>query len=333
MRKKLLFFFTLFVISNAQSQSYLDVIRSSSYYASAIVNYSNANYRNALENLSFAEHNLKGKTNRDLEFLKIMSHYNLQEYKEAYNLIKVYFKDGFSDRKKAFRNVNTYKSIHNIDYEEELTTLFVDIENKSNSKQKINKIDLIKSIVLKIESNKKSINNYLNNALLGKVTEKIDYCLRETSNGALKRIYENNYLNLIKQTSSKKQSIYYTGVISGKAIQTSNYKFEVTFSPINPSLTFDAYHYGFKQNSVKHINGNIVLNKTAYQCYSLTAPKHKDSYFSNIIKSKTKAKSFFKSGKKQNEYSVQFTSSENLFLKKDNNLNRLTIALKAKGLL
>ena len=133
------------------------------------------------------------------------------------------------------------------------------------------------------------------------------------------RHYENNYLNLIKQTSSNKQSIYYTGVISGKAIQTSNYKFEVTFLPIKPSLTFDAYQYGFKQNSVKHINGNIVLNKIAYQCYSLTAPKHKDSFFSNIIKSKTKAKSFFKSGKKQNEYNVQFTSSEILFLKKSGN--------------
>lgn len=333
MKRILLFIFTFFLISNSYSQSNLELIRASSYYSNAVINYSEGNYKNALSNLQLAEENLKGKTNRDLEYLKIMSNYGLKKYKEAYNQVKVYFEEGFSERKKSFRNVTLYSKANNIDYEEELTAIFVSLEKNSNSKIDTNSENLIDVIVAKIKKNKVSFSNYSNKALLPKVTEKIDYCLREVSNGTLKRVYENNFLNLKMNTTNKKYSFYFTGNISGKAINTSNYKFEVTFTPTKTEVTKNHYSYGYKQNKVKHIEGNVKLKETVYQCYSLTAPKQESSHFSNLLIDKFKSKNFVKKGLKTKVYKIVFTEKEKNFLSQGNNLTVLNNTLRSKGLL
>lgn len=333
MRKIVLFFFTLIFISTMYSQTSIEVIRASSHYSNAITYYSNGNYSSSLRSLHQAEKNLKGKTNRDLEYLKIMSNYHLREFKQAYNLAKIYFEKGFFERKKSFRNVTSYSKINNIDYEEELTALFVSLEEKSNLKELTNIGNLIEKIVAKIENKKIPFSSYINTALLPKVTEKIDYCLREFSNGSLKRVYENNFLTLKMMATNKKYSFNYTGSISGKAINTSNYKIKVTFIPTKTELNKNYYSYGYKQNSVKHTMGSIVLNTTAYQCYSLTAPQRKSSYFSNLLIKNFQNKDFTKKGYKTKVYKIMFTEKERALLKQDDHLMKLNLALRSKGLL
>jgi hypothetical protein len=333
MKKILFLLFTLFLTSNIDSQSYIDVIRSSSYYSTAVINFTEGDYKSALYNLQLAEKNLKGNTNRDLEYLKIMSNYHLSNYKLAYDLTKAYFDVGFSERKKSFRNVTSYSETNNIHYEEVLTALFVSIEEKSKLKKNPDSDNSIDEIVTRISSNKVTFTSYANAALLSKVTEKIDYCLREFSNGSLKRVYENNFLNLKMSSTNKKYSFNYSGTISGRAINTSNYKINVTFTPTKPELNNDYYSYGYKQNVVKYLEGKITLKETAYQCYSLTAPKYKSSYFSNFLIKEFQQKNFTKKGYKTKVYQILFTEKEKTYLKQENNLTKLHVALKSKGLL
>jgi len=333
MGKILLFFFALFLTSNFYSQSYLEVIRASSYYSNAVENYTAGNYKSALHNLQQAEKNLKGKTNRDLEYLKIMSHYQLNNYKEAYGLTKIYFGEGYIARKKTFRNVASYSKTNNIDYEEELTAIFVSLEEKSNLKETTNIDVLIENIVTRITSKKVSFKSFINTAIVTKVTEKIDYCLREVSNGTLKRVYENNYLNLKMTPTNKKYSFDYSGSISGKAIHTSNYKVEVTFAPTKANLTTNQYSYGYKQDKITNITGKIEFKETAYKCYALTAPKHEASYFSNFLNKKIQEKKFTKRGYNSKVYEISFSEKEKELLKNDTNFTKLHVALRSKGLL
>ena len=338
MRKSLLFLFTAFLTTSLFSQSYIKVIRASSHYANAVINYTDGNYKSALVNLEKSEKNLEGKTNRDLEYLKIMSNYHLERYKQAYTLTKTYFENDLSGRKRSFKNVTTYKELHNIDYEEKLTILFVDIEDKSNLDkstllEKTSSNELIPKIVAKIKNRKTTLSSYMNNLIVANSTEKIDYCLRETSKGVLKRIYENNFLTIKKTPSSKNTSYYFIGTINGTAINTSKYKFEVSFAKTKTDLTSNHYSYGYQQKNVKHIEGNISLTKVVYQCNSLTAPKHKSSDFSNLLINRFKRKSFVKTGHKTKLYKIHFTDLESAFLKKGDNLSKLHIALKNKNLL
>jgi len=333
MRKILLVLFTLFLTSNFYAQTYLEVIRASSYYSNAIQNYTEGNYKNALSSLELAEKNLKGKTNRDLEYLKIMSHYQLNNYKQAYGLAKVYFEEGYIERKKSFRNVVSYSKTNNIDYEEELTAIFVSLEEKSNLKEPTNIDVLIENIVTKIMAKKVSFKSYINAALAPKVTEKIDYCLREVSNGSLKRVYENNFLNLKMTPTNKEYSFDYSGVISGKAIHTSSYKINVIFTPTKATLSPNYYRYGYKQNKVTHIKGKITFKEIAYKCFSLTAPKHETSYFSNFLIKQFQHKNFTKRGYKAKSYQIPFSEKEKALLKQDTNLTKLHVALRSKGLL
>mgnify|MGYP000661885713 CR=1 FL=1 len=333
MKKVFLLIFTLFLISNSYSQSYIEVIRASSYYSNAVINYTEGNYKSALTNLDLAEKNLKGKTNRDLEYLKIMSNYQLNKYKQAYDLAKVYFEKGFIERRKSFRNVISYDKKNFIDYDEELTAIFVNLEEKSKLREPTNIDALIENIAAKIASKKVTFKSYINTALLSNVTEKIDYCLRETSKGVLKRVYENNYLNLKMSSTSKKYSYDYSGAISGKAINTSNYKINVTFTPTKTELNTNSYNYGYKQNDVKYLKGKITFKETAYKCYSLTAPEHEKSFFSNYLIKKFQNKNFTKRGYKTKVYKITFTEKEKTLLKQDNNFTKLNVVLRAKGLL
>jgi len=331
MRKLFILFFTLFLTANFYAQTHLEVIRASSYYLNAQLDYTAGNYKNALESLLLAEKNLKGKTNRDLEFLKIMTHYQLSNFKQAYHLAKVYFEEGYIERKKSFRNVISYSKANEIDYEEELTAIFVSLEEKSTEKATTNIDAIIENIVTKIIAKKVSFNSYIQSALLSKATEKIDYCLREVSNGTLKRVYENNFLNLTMTPSNKKYSYNYQGTIRGKAIHSSDYKIKVSFIPTKATLTTHQYNYGYKQQDVTFIKGAIAFKKTAYKCYSLTAPKHKTSYFTNFLIKKLQQKTYTKRGTKM--YQISFSEKEKEWLQQDANLKKLQISLRSKGLL
>jgi len=262
-----------------------------------------------------------------------MSNYHLNNYKQAYDLAKTYFEEGFSSRKKSFRNVISYSETNNIDYEEELTAIFVRLEEKSTLKEVTNTDNLIDKIVSRIIVKKVPFTSYVNTALLSKVTEKIDYCLRETSNGTLKRVYENNFLILKMSLTNKKYSFDYSGTIKGKAINTSNYKISVTFTPTKAKLNTSSYSYGYKQKGATYLKGKITFKETAYKCYSLTAPKHEASYFSNFLIKKFQHKNFTKRGYKTKVYQIFFSEKEKNFLKQGNNLTKLNIALRSKGLL
>ena len=97
-------------------------------------------------------------------------------------------------------------------------------------------------------------------------------------------------------STSKKYSFDYSGAISGKAINTSNYKINVTFTPTKAELNTNSYSYGYKQNTVHYLKGSITFKETAYKCYSLTAPEHKKSFFSNYLIKKLQNKNFTKRG-------------------------------------
>lgn len=334
MRKVLLLFFALFQVSIFYSQTYIDVIRASSYYSNAVTNYTNGEYQNALHNLQLSEKNLKGNTNRDLEYLKIMSNYQLGNYKKAYNLVTLYFQDDFLLRSKAFKNVTSYGTLKGINYEEHLTTMFVSIEEKStNNEPKEKTSNHIENIVRRISTKKVSFDDYIKNGLLPRTTEEIAYCTREYTNDSLKRVYENNFLTLIMSKTRNKYRFNYAGSIDGKAITKSDYKVEVTFAPIKAELQNDFYSYGFQQSNVKQLSGKINLTKTVYQCYSLNAPKFSSTHFSNYLAKQLKNKSFTKREFTKRIYKISFTPEEKAFLQKDNNLSKLNLALKSKGLL
>jgi hypothetical protein len=333
MRKIFLLVFTLLQISIAHSQTNIEVIRASSYYSNAVTHYIDGNYASTLKSLHLAEKNLKGKTNRDLEYLKIMSHYHSKNYKQAYQLAKTYFDGGFFERKKAFVNIATYDKIKFINYEEELTVLFVNLEQRSNSNVLEKTDNLIAQIVSKIENEKITFSNYINTALLPKATEKIDYCLREFSNGSMKRVYENNFLNLKMTPTNNKYVFNYSGAISGRAINTSTYRINVTFAPTKTELNRSSYSYGYMQGKVSYVSGNITLNTTAYQCYSLTAPKRESSYFSNLLVQNFQNKSFTRKGFRTKNYKITFNENEENFLKQGANFTKLSNALRSKGLL
>lgn len=112
------------------AQSSLDIVRASNHYTNAVQAYENRNYNSALSYLRQSEENLRGNTNRDLEFLKIMSNYRLQQYPAAYELVQRYFEVGFRDRTTSYRNIDTYREKHRVSYEEILTEIFVDLENR-----------------------------------------------------------------------------------------------------------------------------------------------------------------------------------------------------------
>ena len=334
MRKVLLLFFTLFQVSIFYSQTYIDVIRASSYYSNAVTNYTNGEYQNALHNLQLSEKNLKGNTNRDLEYLKIMSHYQLGNYKKAYNLVTLYFQDDFLLRSKAFKNVTTFEVQKGLNYEEHLTTMFVSIEEKSTNNTPIEKSNNhIQNIINRISARKVSFSEYIKNGILPRTTEEITYCTREFSNNSSKRVYENNILTLIMSKTNQKYTFKYAGSINGKAITKSDYKVEVTFAPIKAKLQDDFYSYGFQQKNVKQLSGKIALTETVYQCNSLNAPKYNSNHFSNYLTQQLKNKSFTKREFNYKIYKVFFTQEESVFLRKDDNLSKLNTALKSKGLL
>lgn len=122
--------FLVMMVTALSAQSKLDVIRASNYYSKAKSAYRSGSYRLALSHLANAEKNLKGKTNKDLEYLKIMANYRIKNYKQAYTLLTEFFETGYKSRWKSFENVKSYRKEYNVDYEDALTNIFVELEKK-----------------------------------------------------------------------------------------------------------------------------------------------------------------------------------------------------------
>ena len=144
----------LLFCSTIKAQTTLDVIRASNYYSKAINAYRGGNHKVTLNHLKNAETNLKGKTNKDLEYLKIMSNYKLGNYKTAFNLVKVYFEKGYNERTQYFKNVETYRRRYNNSYDEDLTSIFVELESKYNVVTNTSVDGVIKNIINKIRNNR-----------------------------------------------------------------------------------------------------------------------------------------------------------------------------------
>lgn len=144
----------LLFCSTIMAQTTLDVIRASNYYSKAINSYRGGNHKLTLNHLKNAETNLKGKTNKDLEYLKIMSNYKLGNYKTAFNLVKVYFEKGYNERTQYFKNIETYRRRYNNSYEEDLTSIFVELESKYNVVTNTSVDGVIKNIINKIRNNR-----------------------------------------------------------------------------------------------------------------------------------------------------------------------------------
>ena len=177
----------LLFCSTIMAQTTLDVIRASNYYSQAINSYRVGNHKLTLNHLKNAETNLKGKTNKDLEYLKIMSNYKLGNYKTAFNLVKVYFEKGYNERTQYFKNIETYRRRYNNSYEEDLTSIFVELESKYNVVTNTSVDGVIKNTINKIRNNRRNpsssiISNTMSSVRIagktfkrGRVTKGYDY--------------------------------------------------------------------------------------------------------------------------------------------------------------
>lgn len=181
----------LLFCSTIKAQTTLDVIRASNYYSKAIQSYRSGNHILTLNHLKNAETNLKGKTNKDLEYLKIMSNYKLGNYKTAFNLVKVYFEKGYNERTQYFKNVETYRRRYNNSYDEDLTSIFVELESKYNVVTNTSVDSVIKNIITKIRNNRGNPSNSIISKTMSSVRIAGKYLKRDS-----KVLKENGYYRL-----------------------------------------------------------------------------------------------------------------------------------------
>jgi len=146
----------LFALSSIEafSQSKLDVVRASNYYASSLTKYKSLQFNSAYSDLLLAEENLRGKSNYDLEFLRIMCLYKLEKYQEALTWVEKYFNEPpKGETFKGFENVESYYNSDKISYGEELTALFVELEEWAATERDANPEELISELSTRIAGN------------------------------------------------------------------------------------------------------------------------------------------------------------------------------------
>lgn len=126
----------LVFISDLYAQSPLDIIRASSLYSKALSEYEAGDYSSAYDFLLDSKKSLKGKTNKDLEFLLILTLDKSGNYSSAYKNLQLYFDNPpWKDNEAKFKNVALYKDPDGKSYEELLTEKIVEIEtNYQNEK-------------------------------------------------------------------------------------------------------------------------------------------------------------------------------------------------------
>jgi hypothetical protein len=328
---------TLFILTSFSlfSQTSIDIVRASNYYSKACNYYSSGSYSSTLENLKLAEDNLKGKTNKDLEYLKIMTNYRLKNFREAYSLVQIYFEEGYNNRSQAFRNVDSFRKIHNIDYEEELTTIFVNLEEKFNLVENVNPDEFIKNLVSRIKKERINFNDYIRKAAQDDYHNSFSYYLRKSTYNAYGRTRNGTAyasLDMVKSQIAD-NFVVFSGIFSGKEVSSTRFRMKVTYSSTKPYLDQKSYSYGYKYDKTEYITGNISFTKTAYtgqfvDSSELTSSQATSRFVKNLIDD-----DFTKSGYRKKTYDIRFTENEKIILKQDNNFQKLQTALKQEGLL
>ncbi|WP_445748677.1 hypothetical protein [Polaribacter sp.] len=198
------------------------------------------------------------------------------------------------------------------------------IESLLNNQNDIN----IESILKRIQSEKKDISTYiLNNTKeeesikLYSFTYKMRYDYNQTRQRSGRRIVVFKRQNIIKGEKSVK--------FKGIEPNSSNYTITVSFNELSKLSIYEySYIFSFEKNINPDINfvdddSNIIFGN--------------GTYFDNPIQNEKRLKkrltqyNFTKSNPK--EYIIKFSKQEIEFLSKDNNLDKLKIALKELNLL
>ncbi len=321
---------------NINSQSTLDIVRASNYYSKAITAYRGSSYNSALSHLKNAETNLKGKTNKDLEYLKIMTYYKLKNYPKAYGLVQIYFEKGYPKEKtQYFKNIESYRKRYNTDYDKDLTNIFIELEDKYGVVTNTSIDDVISSIIKRIKAKKQSLANFIDNNT--KSSAKIfvyDYRSKKFRQGYGGYDYgkrKSKYIYLNKKSVNKSDNYAYYRTSSSNMNSVCSVR--VYFNE-NNSVNKSSYKYSFtySRNYVKESS----CIEFPYQSQIWNGSSYEDvGGFSSIPRNTAKIKM------KKNKYYynrtktfyVEFSDTESLILEQADNMGKLKSALSKNSLL
>jgi len=311
---------------NSFSQTSIDIVRASNYYSKASGYYRSSNYSSSLSSLKEAEANLKGKTNRDLEYLKIMTNYKLKHFAESYKLLQEYFEIGYKDRTAYFKNVETYDELTGINYEESLTSIFVELEDKYSVVSNTSSTDIISSIVARIKENKIPLKKFIETTTdTYESVYVFKYRTKKFRQGYGGYEYGNwQSLNISLEGEVSKDRIRYEG----------GYRVFVTvkFVETGKTITTSSYRYTHKYSNTK-ISGTASIKGSGYQIS--TSYGIKDTSFENGFNDYAirALRNYDYCSEKSEEYSIYFTETEQLILEQEGNLEKLRKALGEANLL
>ncbi|MFC2109154.1 hypothetical protein ACFLRU_03860 [Bacteroidota bacterium] len=328
MKFKFLILLALVFSSYAYSQSTIDIIRASNYYSKAVSSYKGGSYSTALQHLKNSESNLKGKTNKDLEYLKIMTYYRLKDFKKAYQLVTVYLDKGYRDRTVYYKNIDTYNKSYNVNYDEALTAIFVELEDKYTIVTTTSSTDVIGNIVNRIKSSKKDISYFIDNTTKSRAKIFVyDYRTKKFRQGYGGYAYgkrQSKYVSLSRRSVTKgKDYVYYS---------SGDCSVKVTFRESNELSKYKySYKYRFYKNYVKYSSciefpvGCQIWNGRTYEDVSFSSSVPRNTF-------KMKAGRYDYCYDKSKTYSVDFTEKETLILEQSGNMQKLREALSKVGL-
>lgn len=328
--------FLVFLTSSIIAQTSLDIVRASNYYSKAVSSYDRGSYTAALSELKLAEDNLKGKTNRDLEYLKIMSNYRKGNYEKAYKLVQVFFEVGYDGRTEYFRNITTYREKHAISYNEKLTSIFIELEEKFGIVKNTSVDDVVASIVNRIKSEKKSMSTFLreNTDSYERITvaqiRRVDYFPYND------RYKYGSWMNVDLRLDREIYSNYVVYEGSDMGQYNYNFKVKVKFAE-DKSVSSSAYSYTFRKSGSNYVSGSVTRlaeSNMTQRWQIVTGYGNKDislSSLNQMAKKKVQNRRFC--DEKSKTYTISFTETEILVLKQEGNYEKLRQALRNQGLL
>lgn len=307
MKIRWLFLLLLFISSFGQAQSYIDVIRASNYYSKAVEAYDNEKFTEALDFLKQSEINMKGKTNNDLVFLKIMTKYKLKDYEASYNLLLQYFNGDFKRNRLFFKNIQPYRQKHDINYDQYLTEQFIDIENKYNLLKGINTKLSPDAIAMRLLTEKKELIPFMRRATNSK---NISLSFRRVKENDADKKYWTETIYFDMDVRILRRSV----VLTGKRDKT-NFMVVCGYDETS-NVNKDAFYYTFSHKNCKATKLELGW---------------KDNVGGQQEKGlKELSSKKFNTAKKQVN-SVPFTEDEKLYLSQEENMKKLLEVLKKQG--
>ena len=310
---------------NISAQTTIDIIRASNLYSKAMSSFRSGNYNNTLNLLLKSEENLKGKTNRDLLYLKIMTYYRQENYEKSYALINDYFNETYKEKGlQNYRNIKPYREKYNVNYSEKLTSIFVKLEEKFSLVTTTNVDDVINTFIVKVKNKIK--NNLSRERFARKIAPRnFNYSWRE-NRGDMQNptIYFNlSYPNYRKKelflNSSNKTTFTY------KAEQKGAFRFfsDLKWFRVNvdvsqqTSLSLNKYTIRYFVKAIKPLGGYIRYGKNGYT-------------IDKTNKMITKLKGLIKPTSMKID--VYLSENEKTFFKRGDNLKKLKASLKKANL-